>query len=397
MLDTAYVKLTDLFFGFLRVGATAFGGPAMIPHVRKLVLKHQWITEEDFRTGIAICQMIPGATVMQLAAYVGVKTRGLLGAIVSFVGFGSPAFVMMLALSWLYFSNREVAWVVNLFSGLKIIVVAIVLHGAIDFIRRYTHSLPDLLIALFAAIAFSFHLSPPIVLVCAIAIGIIVFRKSAKGASHHTSGGVVRSRNARNFLGKILAPFVATSGCAAIITCLLKLRPSLAVLAMTMAKIDIIAFGGGFAALPVMLHVVVQKGWMDMETLLDGIALGQLTPGPIVITSVFVGFHRDGIWGAIVSAFGTFSPSFLILLWAMVLSDLWLHHWIAHAVFRASLATLSGLMTAMAAMLIVKTSWNLAGAVLALLAFMALQASVDVMWVILSGSALWALRIYLLG
>jgi len=391
MLNAGYVKLTDLFLGFVRVGATAFGGPAMIPHVRKLVLKHQWIPEEDFRTGIAICQIIPGATVMQLAAYVGMKTRGLLGAIVSFVGFGSPAFVMMLVLSWLYFHNREVALVANLFSGLKVIVVSIVLHGAIDFIKRYTHSFTDRLIALFAAISFSFHLSPPIVLACAIAVGVIVFRKNVKISSS------IVSRNSRNFLGQILAPFVATSGCVAIVTSLLKLRPSLVALAMTMAKIDIIAFGGGFAALPVMLHAVVQKGWMDMETLLDGIALGQLTPGPIVITSVFVGFYREGIWGAIVSAFGTFSPSFLMLLWATVLSDLWLHHWIAHAIFRASLATLSGLMTAMAAMLIVKTSWNVAGIVLAIMAFMALQASIDVLWVILFGSVWWALRFYLLG
>jgi chromate transporter len=94
---------TTLFFSFLKLGLTAFGGPAMVAYIREMsVERKQWLSDESFRDGVALCQSIPGATAMQTAAYVGLETRGITGALSAYIGFGLPAFFLMLALSTLY-------------------------------------------------------------------------------------------------------------------------------------------------------------------------------------------------------------------------------------------------------------------------------------------------------
>ena len=92
-------SLTQLFLAFLKLGVTAFGGPAMVPYIGKLAIKQRgWLDENTFHDGVALCQTIPGATAMQTAAYVGFRARGVSGAAVSFIGFGLPAFVLMVGL-----------------------------------------------------------------------------------------------------------------------------------------------------------------------------------------------------------------------------------------------------------------------------------------------------------
>ena len=94
------VPLPRLFGAFFRIGLTAFGGPAMIPHIRRLVIDRTgWLPEADFKTGLAVCQAIPGATVAQLAAYAGLRLRGLAGALTAFVGFMLPAVLLITGLS----------------------------------------------------------------------------------------------------------------------------------------------------------------------------------------------------------------------------------------------------------------------------------------------------------
>lgn len=87
--------IRELFWSFLRLGATAFGGPAMVAHIRKMAVRQKkWLSDASFRDGMGLCQMIPGATAMQAAAYVGLRTRGIGGAATSFIAFGFPAFLI---------------------------------------------------------------------------------------------------------------------------------------------------------------------------------------------------------------------------------------------------------------------------------------------------------------
>ena len=101
-----------LFLSFLRLGLTAFGGPAMIANIKELsVKKKKWLNEENFNHGIVLCQSIPGATAMQMAGYVGLRIKGIRGALASYVGFGLPAFVLMLTFSVLYDNYHDLSFV----------------------------------------------------------------------------------------------------------------------------------------------------------------------------------------------------------------------------------------------------------------------------------------------
>jgi len=128
------VLLSKLFLSFLRLGITAFGGPTMVAYIREMsVKKYGWLNQEEFKNGVALCQSIPGATAIQVAGYVGLTKRGLSGAVATFVGFGLPAFLFMLVLSWAYTMFGDLPRVASLFNGLQVIVVAIVANATYTF------------------------------------------------------------------------------------------------------------------------------------------------------------------------------------------------------------------------------------------------------------------------
>jgi len=137
-----------IFGSFLRLGITAFGGPAMIAHIKEMSVKRKkWLTEETFKDGVVICQSVPGATAMQMAAYVGLRVRGVRGAIASYAGFGLPAFLLMLALAVFYSGSRELPLVVSLFRGLQVMVVAILANATFLFGRDIAKKRGDLVLA----------------------------------------------------------------------------------------------------------------------------------------------------------------------------------------------------------------------------------------------------------
>ena len=151
----------DLFWTFLRLGATAFGGPAMVASIREMaVTRKQWVDEAAFARGVALCQALPGATAMQTAAYVGLRVRGLTGGFVAYAGFGLPACCAMLVLSSLYVPSHNVALAVSLFRALRVVVVAIVASAAVTFATAYIKRVADALVALAAAAAFAVAVNP---------------------------------------------------------------------------------------------------------------------------------------------------------------------------------------------------------------------------------------------
>jgi chromate transporter len=160
--------LVGLFLAFLRLGLTAFGGPSMVAYIRKMAVEQKrWLDEQAFRDGVALCQMLPGATAMQTAAYVGLRTRGVMGATTSFIGFGLPAFLFMLTFSALYLQAHTLPAVVSAFSGLEAIVVAIVANATLSFGKAYLKKWSNALIVLVAAILFGLGLNPILVILLA--------------------------------------------------------------------------------------------------------------------------------------------------------------------------------------------------------------------------------------
>jgi len=242
-------SLVKIFFSFLRLGLTAFGGPAMIAYIKRLTVdREHWIDEESFRDGVSFCQMIPGATAMQTSAYVGLKIRGWVGALASFIGFGMPAFVIMVILAAFYSQTATLPASVAVFRGLQVITVAIIANAAISFgrssLKKWLHGM----IAMIAAGLFFFGVTPILVILLAGLLGLVFVRGEA---SVPRSKEIVTSH-------KISYSFIRLIAFAGGIFLLLYLfQRDFFDLALTMTKIDIFAFGGGFTSLPLMFHEVV--------------------------------------------------------------------------------------------------------------------------------------------
>jgi len=247
--------LGSVFFAFFRLGITAFGGPAMVSYIRKMVVgKKGWLDGVTFDDGIALCQAIPGATAMQVAAYSGLRIRGTVGALAAFVGFGLPAFLLMMALSALYVSTSSLPPVKELFLALQAIVVAMVGYATVSFGKTWLKKWVHILVAAIAAVLFMVGVHPVIVIILAGLLGIVILPASDR----KTEMPVALSPGPEN-------SFIILLTLAGVFFLLLFLfLPALFDLASTMARIDLFAFGGGFAALPLMFHEVVDvhmHGW----------------------------------------------------------------------------------------------------------------------------------------
>ena len=298
--------IQELFLSFFRLGLTAFGGPAMVAEIRKMAVgKKEWLSDASFRDGVSLCQMVPGATAMQAAAYVGLRSRGIGGAAASFIGFGLPACILMLILSALYARAHALPAVVSVFSGLQVVVVAIVAHAAFTFGKTWLKDWKGVLIALAAAVMFGFGVQPIGVILIAGLCGLGLYHRQSVPAT-------AASDDRKSYSLKPLAWILLIVAVTFILLFLFQRR--FFDLAFLMTKVDLFAFGGGFSSVPLMFNEVVHvRAWMDSLTFLDGIALGQITPGPIVITATFVGYLQYGLMGGVIATVAIFLPSFLII------------------------------------------------------------------------------------
>jgi chromate transporter len=170
---------------FLRLGATAFGGPAMMAHFRaELVRRRGWLSERDFAEGMALTQIIPGATMVQMATYSGHRVRGASGALVAAIGFVFPAFVLMVALAAVYSSAWALPVVRPLFRGLGAVVVALIFNACLDLGRTALRGWQGPVLAVAALAALALKVSYIAVLAgCAILAALLYRHESRRGAS----------------------------------------------------------------------------------------------------------------------------------------------------------------------------------------------------------------------
>ncbi len=160
-------------------------------------------------------------------------------------------------------------------------------------------------------------------------------------------------------------------------------------LATMMLRIDLFAFGGGFASLPLMLHEVVNvREWMDHKTFMDGIALGQITPGPIVITATFVGYLLHGLLGSMVATIAIFTPSFLILVVVTPFFDRLKTSAYFLMATKGIFASFVGLLFYVTLKFALAVPWDIIRVLLGVTAFIALTKRVDVLYVVLTGAAI---------
>jgi chromate transporter len=314
-MEREMLSLTALFTRVLKLGATAYGGPAMISQIKETTVnRYGWVKEGEFMRGVALCQLIPGATMVQIVTYIGYRVKGIWGALAAAVAFVLPAFIAILALSAIYFRYHSLWFVEALFKGLGAIVVAIILNACITFGRSALKDWKAIVIAALSFFAFLFQWNFVLIFVLAAVAGFVLRPKTPQTkatTSGSAPGGAPFEVTKKEYL---IVAFLAALICLALGLSYL-VDPKITSLSLNLSKIGALAFGGGFTAIPLIQYEMVDRyQWLGTKEFLDGIALGQVTPGPILITATFVGYKVWRLLGAFMATLGVFFPSFFILV-----------------------------------------------------------------------------------
>ena len=249
------------------------------------VTKKKYITDDELCTAVAIGQMLPGPFIPNYSEYIGYHLFGLRGSIVAAGALLLPSFVLMIILSWFYLTYQSLPGVEQLFKGIGVSMTSILLWASYDMAKVLIKDIKGVIIFIFALALFLIRIDPILtVLICG---GLKITLDHIK-----TAAGVLCA-----------VPLFAFDGKKAID------------LAGIFIKIGAIIFGGGYGAIPFIKNEVCNvRPWLTPKEFLDGVALGQMTPGPVAITATFVGFKVMGIPGAIIATIGIFLPSFLMLM-----------------------------------------------------------------------------------
>jgi chromate transporter len=285
-----------------RIGLTGFGGPpAHISLLRRLVIqRRQWIEPHEFEDAIAACNLLPGPASTQLAIFCAFRLRGALGALVGGLGFIVPAVVVIVALSAIFFGTSPPAWIRGAGAGAGAAVAAVAVQAGLMLLGpswrraadRADRQLRWVLYAVLGAVAGA-TLGSYLILVL-LGCGLLEMAARVK------SGPTVQA-HAMPALIPLAAAATAVGG--------------LGTVAWVAFKVGALSYGGGFVIVPLMQHDAVHTyHWMTSTQFLNAVALGQVTPGPVVATVAAVGYGAHGVPGALVGAVVAFLPSFAFVL-----------------------------------------------------------------------------------
>ncbi|MEI6044330.1 MAG: chromate efflux transporter [Chloroflexota bacterium] len=311
-------RLSELFLLFTRLGFIGFGGPqAHLALMQDEVQERRgWLTKEEFSDGLAVCNILPGPASTQMVAYIGWVRGGLRGGLVAAFSFIWPAFTMMLVLSWLYFNYGTLAQVNAFFYGLKPIVVAIVVATAWRLAKPALRDTRFLTIMLVTALLMGAQLfNDFLVFLGAALIGLPLY------ASDEFMLNRVPEKKGRptSERGLKMGGFWVAFGLVNEQTISLLTNMGdfgrLAQLTWFFIRAGAFIFGGGLVIIPLIQNEVVQGyGWLTQQQFLDGVVLGQATPGPVLITAAFVGYATAGVIGALVATLAIFAPGLTLIL-----------------------------------------------------------------------------------
>jgi chromate transporter len=296
------VGLWPLVGYFLTLGTIGFGGPVALTGYmhRDLVEQRRWISEEEYKEGLALAQLAPGPLAAQLAIYLGYVRHGLLGATLVGVAFPAPSFVMVLVAGWAYVTYQGLDWLQALFYGVGAAVIAIIAHQAAKLTRR-TLGRDRLLGGIFLVIAAVTVVTESENGLLILAAGVLVWLVRARPRRLRFPG---RGRG----LAALLPLSAAVTAPAADPGVLWQL-------AGFFGQAGAFVFGSGLAIVPFLYSGVVGTyGWLSDQQFLDAVAVALLTPGPVVITTGFIGFLVAGLPGAAVAAVATFLPCYLLTI-----------------------------------------------------------------------------------
>ncbi len=342
-----------LFWTFLKIGSTAFGGlMSLIAVVENIVVEEmKLLSHEDILDGISLTTFLPGPISTNVIVYVGYRIRGVLGALISLVGVVFPSFCLVTALAAIFFEFGEIPAVNHLFLGFIPTVTAIIISTAWQMSRKTLKDWRQSAIALVSATLLvgvgGIYVTIGLMVVSGL-VGWSLFRETRglgdwetgelweqgkQGETGSGNGGHIQSDNIVNPINYLKSPLpvgdwetgetrkiwlgnwgIGGLGIFAAVVLIFK-KSALFYLFLTFAGISLMLFGGAYVGIPLIQEIIVSdRGWLTTQEFTYGIALGQITPGPIVISAAFIGYKVQGILGAIAATLGIFTPPFWLMI-----------------------------------------------------------------------------------
>ena len=304
-LDDGPTSLGEVFRYFLRLGWLAFGGPVGqigLMHL-DVVERRRWLSEEEFIRALNFCHVLPGPEAMQLAIYIGWKKRSYLGGVVAGLLFLMPGFLTLTALGWIYVRFGMRPEVLGVLWGFRPVGLALLLAALVRISRAALKGVFQVLLAIAAFGAFFFGHVPFVAVLLGCGAAYILWSVRGAGKGPWRASTVV-----------LLAPLGTWSEPESI--------RRLTDISWFFLKVGLFSFGGAYAALPYIREgAVTIHGWLTDPQMIDALALGETTPGPLISIGIFVGYlagHRvgQGLLGAIAATFWLFLPSFVFVLGA---------------------------------------------------------------------------------
>src|SRR6266498_994761 len=296
------VRIRDLVLYYLRLGTLGFGGPvALVGQMdRELVQDRRWLTKDEMREAIAVCQSLPGPLAIQVGIFISYIRGGFWGAWAGGWAFILPNFVIVAALGALYVHFGGLSLVTAIFYGVSPAVIALILHSCYRLTKL---GMKDWVEWVLAAAAFV------ITVAMQAEVALLFIGCGILGMLYY--GSLFRKRTASSTTTSLMAglPLVAAGASPGTSSA------TLGKLLVFFLKAGSLTFGSGLVIVPFLEKGLVQQtGWLNEREFLVAVAMGMISPGPVVITATFVGYLVAGFWGSVVSTIGIFLPSFLLIL-----------------------------------------------------------------------------------
>lgn len=322
--ETTQVSLWYLFWTFLKIGSVAFGGfMSLISVIESIIVDRRGLMkQEDMLDGISLANLLPGPMAVNVVAYIGYRLRGGVGALVSAVGVILPSFILLVILTHLYFAYGEIDVLSKAFRGFIPAVSAIILSVVWRMSKKTIKGMPEAILVIVAAGAllliprqFKIYVTFGIVATFGL-IGYYLFRTADNKEPSEVAKTELPIRRIMIVLGLL--------GALIVLSLLpLPLDPNgIPRLSLTLSGLSVMLFGGGYVFIPMIQDVVVGTySWLTEQQFIDGIALGQVTPGPILISAAFIGQRVAGLLGALLATIAIFTPPAVLMVTASEMLD----------------------------------------------------------------------------
>jgi chromate transporter len=370
-------SLADLARVFLRISLLGFGGPNA--HIAlmldEVVERRKWLTREHFLQLVAVTNLLPGPNSSEVAIHIGHVRHGVRGGLVAGLAFTLPTFVIVVGLSALYFRYGTLPAVDALFAGLNPFIVSIILVAGWRLGRAAVTDAGTVALALAGVLVVLFASGGEVLAM--LAAGIVGWFLYGRRARAPGAGAL------------LLVPALASEAG--------EQASQLAALFWTTLWTGSVLFGGGYMLVALIEPVVVERyAWLTSQQFLDGIALTQSVPGPIVMMVAFIGYAVAGVLGAAVATVGIYLPSFLAVFGAAPLLERWRAKDDVRAVLRGVNATCAGAILGAGLVLAVPAVPDVFAAAL-VIAGIAAQLAFDVrpIWLVAAGAAFGLVRVFL--